>query len=83
MITLKKHAIYQSRINGYLEKQLNLLPKNDAKLLEAMRYRLLIGGKRMRPYLAYITGEALGANLNDIDAITACVVRFSQQDHLG
>jgi farnesyl diphosphate synthase len=80
MITLNKHTIYQTRINNFLNKQLNLLPKNDAKLLEAMRYGLLIGGKRMRPYLAYITGEALGANLDDIDAIAAsleCIHAYS------
>jgi len=42
-------------------------------LLEAMRYGLLIGGKRMRPYLAYITGAAVNADLKDIDAI-ACAL---------
>ena len=45
-----------------------------------MRYGLLIGGKRMRPYLAYITGEALGANLDDIDGIAAaleCIHAYS------
>lgn len=80
MTTLKNHTLYQSRINDFLAKQLNQLPINDAKLLKAMRYGLLIGGKRMRPYLAYTTGEALGANLEDIDAIAAsleCIHAYS------
>ncbi len=45
-----------------------------------MRYGLLIGGKRMRPYLAYITGEAIAADLNDIDAVAGaleCIHAYS------
>lgn len=71
---------YQLRINQFLESKLNQLPVNDEKLLEAMRYGLLIGGKRMRPYLAYITGEMLGANNEDIDGIAAaleCIHAYS------
>ena len=71
---------YQLRINQYLANKLNQLTVNDENLLAAMRYGLLIGGKRMRPYLAYITGEALGANLNDIDGIAAaleCIHAYS------
>jgi len=71
---------YQLRINQFLENKLKQLPVNDAKLLEAMRYGLLIGGKRMRPYLAYISGEMLGANQEDIDGIAAaleCIHAYS------
>jgi farnesyl diphosphate synthase len=77
---LNNLASYQQRINNYLEEKLNQLPVNDQKLLDAMRYGLLIGGKRMRPYLAYITGEALGANINDIDGVAAaleCIHAYS------
>jgi farnesyl diphosphate synthase len=45
-----------------------------------MRYGLLIGGKRMRPYLAYVTGETLGASLTDIDGIAGaleCIHAYS------
>ena len=80
MITLRNYAFYQNRINDFLANQLSQLTINDARLLEAMRYGLLIGGKRMRPYLAYTTGEALGANLADIDAIAAsleCIHAYS------
>jgi farnesyl diphosphate synthase len=71
---------YQDRINQFLSDKLAQLTQNDPKLLEAMRYGLLLGGKRMRPYLAYITGDALGADLNDIDGIAAaleCIHAYS------
>ena len=80
MSTLPNLDIYQARIDQFLIKKLDALPVNDEKLLAAMRYGLLLGGKRMRPYLAYITGEALGASLEDIDGIAAaleCIHAYS------
>lgn len=71
---------YQQRINQFLSDKLTQLKTNDETLLEAMRYGLLIGGKRMRPYLAYTTGEMLGAKLSDIDAVAAaleCIHAYS------
>ncbi len=70
----------QARINDYLSKKLQSLPLNDEKLLAAMRYGLLIGGKRMRPYLAYITGSALEAQQSDVDGVAAaleCIHAYS------
>ncbi|SEK53219.1 farnesyl-diphosphate synthase [Colwellia chukchiensis] len=63
----------QTRIDHYLTAKLANLASNDEKLLAAMRYGLLIGGKRMRPYLAYMTGEALGAEQSDIDGVAAAI----------
>ncbi|XQW84370.1 (2E,6E)-farnesyl diphosphate synthase [Thalassotalea piscium] len=63
----------QEHINSFLTTKLDQLKINDANLLAAMRYGLLIGGKRMRPYLAYITGKALNVNSNDADAIGAAI----------
>jgi len=63
----------QARIDHYLTEKLTSLPVNDERLLAAMRYGLLIGGKRMRPYLAYITGTALDAEQNDIDGVAAAI----------
>jgi farnesyl diphosphate synthase len=80
MTTLISYTHYQERINNFLAEKLENLPLNDPKLLEAMRYGLLIGGKRMRPYLAYITGEAISADLNDIDAVAGaleCIHAYS------
>ncbi len=80
MTTLTSYEHYQQRINNFLAAQLDNLSINDAKLLEAMRYGLLIGGKRMRPYLAYITGVAVSADLRDIDAVAGaleCIHAYS------
>jgi len=77
---LANHDLFQQRINNFLALQLNKLPINDEKLHQAMRYGLLSGGKRMRPYLAYITGELLGASLEDLDAIAGaleCIHAYS------
>ncbi|MGK4422219.1 polyprenyl synthetase family protein, partial [Klebsiella pneumoniae] len=43
------------------------------RLREAMRYSTLGGGKRLRPALVYLTGESLGAPLEDLDAPAAAV----------
>ena len=80
MTSLPNLDSYQTRINTFLNEKIDQLPVNDPKLLEAMRYGLLIGGKRMRPYLAYITGEALGLALSDVDGIAAsleCIHAYS------
>ena len=50
---------YQARVNQKLEV---LLPDDDSILISAMRYSVLNGGKRLRPILAYLTGE-----LNDTE----------------
>ena len=80
MSKLVNHEVFEKRINNFLALQLDKLSINDEKLHQAMRYGLLIGGKRMRPYLVYITGEALGANLADLDGIAGaleCIHAYS------
>ena len=80
MSKLVNHDVFEKRINNFLALQLDKLSINDEKLHQAMRYGLLIGGKRMRPYLVYITGEALGANLADLDGIAGaleCIHAYS------
>ena len=80
MSNLDNHDFLQNRINVFLQKKLEQLTINDKKLHQAMSYGLLIGGKRIRPYLAYITGEALGVNINDLDGIAAaleCIHAYS------
>lgn len=63
----------QQHINSFLTAKLDQLKVNDDKLLAAMQYGLLIGGKRMRPYLAYITGKVLNVDANDAIAIGASI----------
>ncbi len=80
MSQLPQLEAYQQRVNNFLSEKLKQLPCNDPKLLEAMNYGLLIGGKRMRPYLAYTTGAMVGADLNDIDGVAAaleCIHAYS------
>ncbi|QIZ75582.1 (2E,6E)-farnesyl diphosphate synthase [Ferrimonas lipolytica] len=64
---------YQQRVNHSLESQLAALPVTDPKLLEAMRYASLLGGKRVRPFLVYATGTMLGATEQSLDPIAAAV----------
>ena len=71
---------FQARINSFLEDKINSLEKNDLKLHEAMHYGLLLGGKRMRPYLVYTTGLALNVELDDLDGIAGaleCIHAYS------
>ena len=43
------------RIEKFLDNLLSI--KTPNKLQEAMRYSVLVGGKRLRPSLTYITSE--------------------------
>lgn len=55
-------------------------PANDPQLRQAMAYSLLLGGKRIRPYLVYTVGRILGANTHDLDAPAAaleCIHSYS------
>ncbi|MGC6342797.1 (2E,6E)-farnesyl diphosphate synthase [Bisgaard Taxon 45] len=62
----------QQRINAFLAEQLNV-DTLSSPLAEAMRYGVLLGGKRIRPFLVYATGRMLGADLNQLDYAAASV----------
>jgi geranylgeranyl pyrophosphate synthase len=56
-----------SRFNAALNDP-KILPNADAaRLLDAMKYSLLNGGKRIRPLLVYASAQACSANLNHGD----------------
>jgi farnesyl diphosphate synthase/geranylgeranyl diphosphate synthase type II len=65
--------LYQQRVETVLARALDIEGGATARLLEAMRYSTLAGGKRVRPVLVYATGEALGAPLELLDAAAAAV----------
>ena len=65
--------VYQQRIEGVLARALEIEGGATPRLLEAMRYSTLAGGKRVRPVLVYATGEALGASLEVLDCAAAAV----------
>ena len=65
--------LYQQRIETVLARTLEIDGGATPRLLEAMRYSTLAGGKRVRPVLVYATGEALGASLEILDPAAAAV----------
>ncbi|MEL7287730.1 MAG: geranyl transferase, partial [Pseudomonadota bacterium] len=42
---------YQQRNNQQLNQWLEQLPHQEQPLIQAMKYGLLLGGKRVRPFL--------------------------------
>ncbi len=61
-------AVYlTARIEAALAQQLGELPDSGSRLLDAMRYAALDGGKRLRPLLTYASGTALGLELDPLD----------------
>jgi farnesyl diphosphate synthase len=63
----------QQRIEGVLEAILPAVGDTPARLAAAMRHAVLGGGKRLRPLLAYATGELVGADADAVDARAAAV----------
>ena len=63
----------QARINGFLKAQFDNIESYNAPLRDAMKYGLLLGGKRVRPFLVYATGEMLGANAQSLDYAAAAI----------
>ncbi|NIH11828.1 MAG: (2E,6E)-farnesyl diphosphate synthase [Serratia symbiotica] len=49
------------------------LPFNDGDLVASMRHGALLGGKRLRPFLVYTTGQMFGIAQNNLDAPAAAV----------
>lgn len=70
-----KHSLEQhkNRVEQFLQAKLDGLTTFDPQLLDAMTHGLLVGGKRMRPYLVYATGSLTGTCLDDLDAPAAAM----------
>lgn len=66
-------ADYKARVEDFLTLQLAELDLGDDKLKQAMQYSLLLGGKRLRPFLVYATGELFGVAKEDLDAPAAAL----------
>ena len=64
---------WRHRIDGVLEAALAAHPAAEPRLGEAMHHALLLGGKRMRPLLAYAAGAAFGADESALDAPAAAI----------
>ncbi len=68
--SLQAHA---GRANEALLRFLAPLPFQNTPLVEAMHYGALLGGKRLRPFLVYATGEMFGVADEALDAPAAAV----------
>ncbi len=66
---------YQKRVDTALDGWLPIPDIQPNRLHEAMRYAVQGGGKRIRPLLVYLTGNALSVDLTVLDA-PACAVEL-------
>jgi len=64
---------YRARVDAALERYLPSAETEPAVFHQAMRYSVLGSGKRMRPLLAYATGEVLGVEPARIDPIAVSI----------
>ncbi len=64
---------YRTRVDGLLEKSISDLPLVSEVLAKAMGHGLLLGGKRVRPFLVYATGHMLGASDEVMDGPAAAI----------
>ncbi|WP_040889843.1 (2E,6E)-farnesyl diphosphate synthase [Vibrio ezurae] len=74
-MTLFKQQLehYQIRNNQQLETWLDSLQMQDNSLIRAMRYGLLLGGKRARPFLVYATGAVFGIDNEALDTPASAI----------
>ena len=63
----------QDRINQFLANQFEEIDSYNAPLRDAMKYGLLLGGKRVRPFLVYATGKMLRAEMPALDYAAAAI----------
>ncbi len=64
---------HQARFENELEQLLPHEERVPLKLHRAMRYSVLDGGKRVRPLLAFASGEMLGAEVERLNRVAAAV----------
>lgn len=69
-----------NQMESLLEDVLNTFPQHNSQLLSAMRYGLLNGGKRIRPFLVFAIGEMLQVarpNLEMCAIAVECIHSYS------
>lgn len=59
--------------NRALSRFIAPLPFQNTPVVETMQYGALLGGKRLRPFLVYATGQMFGVSLSTLDAPAAAV----------
>jgi geranylgeranyl pyrophosphate synthase len=68
-------TLTQARIETIGRLFLSSKGDNARELHDAMHYAVFNGGKRIRPTLIYAVGQAVGADLKQLDA-AACAIEF-------
>ncbi len=63
----------QQRVNYFLDQKLTSYKQQNSPLGEAMNYAVLLGGKRVRPFLVYSVGKLLGVPLEKLDHSAAAI----------
>ncbi|MCR5536278.1 MAG: polyprenyl synthetase family protein [Succinivibrio sp.] len=80
-MNLQEYSAYVcSRINAFMEHYIDELDDEVPSLKEAIRYGLLLGGKRARPLLVYATGTMLSVREEQLDYVAAaceCIHAYS------
>ncbi|MXP67583.1 (2E,6E)-farnesyl diphosphate synthase [Pantoea sp. Aalb] len=69
----KSLSDYYEHINLVLKQLIDSLPFQNSSLINVMRYGTILGGKRLRPFLVYATGEMFHVDLISLDAPAAAV----------
>ena len=64
---------HTDRVNQAIVSFLEPLPFQNSPMVEAMHYGALLGGKRLRPFLVYATGEMFGVSSEALDAPAAAI----------
>lgn len=64
---------YRQRIDDLLARHIDALTDVAPRLKAAMRHGLLLGGKRVRPFLVYATGNMLGVADEYLDGPAAAI----------
>ena len=70
----------QNRVNAFMGRRLDAMDDVVPSFKDALRHALLLGGKRSRPLLVYVTGRALGAEDATLDYAAAgveCIHAYS------
>ncbi|SDM95975.1 (2E,6E)-farnesyl diphosphate synthase [Vreelandella arcis] len=62
-----------ARVDATLSALFDTRTATEPRLEAAMRHGLLVGGKRLRPLLVYLAGQALGARDEELDAPAAAI----------
>lgn len=61
------------QVDTALERYLCALSSQKTPLIQAMRHGTLLGGKRLRPFLVYQTGQLFGLKSESLDAPAAAI----------